>query len=96
MESSILNDALVVVDDLRQAIHAGEINVPISRGLLKKDQIYAELGEIITGRKKGRTNNRIITLFDSTGLAIEDIAVARLLYKKARKTSTGLYVSLVD
>jgi alanine dehydrogenase len=96
LESSILNDALVIVDDLRQAIHAGEINVPISRGLLKKDQIYAELGEIITGRKNGRTNNRIITLFDSTGLAIEDIAVARLLYEKARKTSTGLSVSLVD
>jgi len=51
LESSILNDALVVVDDLRQAIHAGEINVPISRGLLKKDQIYAELGEIITQKK---------------------------------------------
>ena len=96
LEPAILNEALLVVDDLRQASHAGEINVPLSKGLLKKDQIYAELGEIIAGRKKGRTDNQTITLFDSTGLAIEDIAVAKLLYNKALKTGTGRSVSLVD
>jgi alanine dehydrogenase len=96
LEPSILNDAMVVVDDLRQSIHAGEINVPVSKGLFKKQQIYATLGEIIIGRKKGRTDNRITTVFDSTGLAIEDIAVARLLYEKAQKTGTGLSVSLID
>jgi alanine dehydrogenase len=96
LEPAILNEALLVVDDLRQASHAGEINVPVSKGLLKKDQIYAELGEIIAGRKKGRTDNQTITLFDSTGLAIEDIAVAKLLYNKALKTGTGISVSLVD
>jgi alanine dehydrogenase len=96
LEPSILNDAMVVVDDLRQSIHAGEINVPVSKGLFKKQQIYATLGEIIIGRKKGRTDNRITTVFDSTGLAIEDIAVARLLYEKAQKTGTGLSVILVD
>jgi alanine dehydrogenase len=96
LEPAILNEALLVVDDLRQASHAGEINVPVSKGLLKKGQIYAELGEIIAGRKKGRTDNQTITLFDSTGLAIEDIAVAKLLYNKALKTGTGRSVSLVD
>jgi alanine dehydrogenase len=96
LEPSILNDAMVVVDDLRQASHGGEINVPISKGLFKKQQIYATLGEIITGIKTGRTDNKIITVFDSTGLAIEDIAVARLLYEKARNKGTGLAVNLVD
>jgi alanine dehydrogenase len=96
LEPSILNNAMVVVDDLRQSIHAGEINVPVSKGLFNQQQIYATLGEIITGRKTGRTDNRVITVFDSTGLAIEDIAVARLLYEKAKKTGTGLSVSLVD
>jgi alanine dehydrogenase len=96
LEPSILNDALVVVDDLRQASHGGEINVPLSKGLFKKQQIYATLGEIITGIKTGRTDNKIITVFDSTGLAIEDIAVARLLYEKARNKGTGLTVNLVD
>jgi alanine dehydrogenase len=96
LEPSILNDAMVVVDDLRQASHGGEINVPISKGLFKKQQIYATLGEIITGKKTGRTDNKTITVFDSTGLAIEDIAVARLLYEKARHKGTGLAVNLVD
>jgi alanine dehydrogenase len=96
LEPSILNDAMVVVDDLRQASHGGEINVPLSKGLFKKQQIYATLGEIITGIKTGRTDNKIITVFDSTGLAIEDIAVARLLYEKARNNGTGLTVNLVD
>jgi alanine dehydrogenase len=59
-------------------------------------QVYAELGEIVEGRKKGRTDDQVITLFDSTGLAIEDIAVAKLLYNKALKTGTGLRVNLVD
>jgi alanine dehydrogenase len=96
LEPSILNQAMVVVDDLRQASHGGEINVPISKGLFKKQQIYATLGEIITGKKTGRTDNKTITVFDSTGLAIEDIAVARLLYEKARNKGTGLTVNLVD
>jgi alanine dehydrogenase len=96
LEPSILNDAMVVVDDLRQASHGGEINVPLSKGLFKKQQIYATLGEIITGIKTGRTDNKTNTVFDSTGLAIEDIAVARLLYEKARNKGIGLSVNLVD
>ncbi len=96
LEPSILNNAWVIVDDLRQASHGGEINVPISKGLFKKQQIYATLGEIITGRKTGRPDNQIITVFDSTGLAIEDIAVGRLLYEKAKRLGTGLTVNLVD
>jgi ornithine cyclodeaminase/alanine dehydrogenase-like protein (mu-crystallin family) len=87
---------MVVVDDLRQAIHAGEINVPVAKGLFKKEQIYATLGEIMTGRKPGRMDDKTITVFDSTGLAIEDIAVAKLVYDKARESGTGMNVSLVD
>jgi len=96
LEPSILNDAIVVVDDLRQAIHAGEINVPISRGIYRKEQIFATLGEIIAGHKQGRTNNEMITVFDSTGLAIEDIAVAGLVYKKALQKGVGVSLNLVD
>ena len=96
LDPAILNDAMVVVDDLRQAIHAGEINVPVAKGLFKKEQIYATLGEIITGRKPGRMDDKTITVFDSTGLAIEDIAVAKLVYDKARQSGMGMNVSLVD
>jgi alanine dehydrogenase len=84
LEPSILKSAIVVVDDLRQAISSGEINVPIAHGLYSPGEIYATLGEIITGKKPFKRDNETITLFDSTGVAIEDIAVAKLIYEKAK------------
>lgn len=96
LEPSILNSAVVVIDEMTQAVHGGEINVPIAKGLFKPEQIYGTLGEIITGRKKGRTDDKAITIFDSTGLAIEDIATAKLLFQKASQTKTGLSFNLVD
>jgi len=92
LEPSILKEALVIVDDLKQAVAGGEVNVPISQGLFKAEQIHATLGEIITGRKPGRRDRKSITVFDSTGLAIEDIAVAKMIYEKAR--ASGGYQSM--
>lgn len=83
LEPSILSDAVVVVDDLRQASAAGEMNVPVAAGLYSVDDVYATLGEIIVGTKPGRTDDEAITVFDSTGVAIEDVAVARIIYEKA-------------
>lgn len=84
LEPALLKEAVLVVDDLKQASSAGEINVPWEKGLIGVKDIYATLGEIIIGKKPGRIDEKSITIFDSTGLAIEDIAVARLVYEKAR------------
>jgi len=92
LEPSILGEAILVVDDLAQASAAGEINVPIKKGLIAIEQVYATLAEIIAGEKQGRTDEKAVTVFDSTGLAIEDIAVANLVYKKAQQI--GGYLSL--
>ncbi len=92
LEPSLLNVATVVVDDLEQASAAGEINVPLRKGLFRIEQVYATLGEIIAAKKPGRKDERTITVFDSTGVAIEDIATARLIYEKAQKA--GNYLSL--
>ena len=92
LEPSILKEAMVVVDDLEQASAAGEINVPLKKGLFRIDQVYATLGEIIAGEKQGRRDEKAITVFDSTGVAIEDIAVARFIYEKAKQA--GGYLSL--
>lgn len=91
LDPAILKTATVVVDDLRQASSAGEINVPISKGLYSLEEVFANLGEIITMKKPGRKSNQDITVFDSTGVAIEDIAVAKLLYEKA--LASGNYPS---
>ena len=87
---------MVVVDDLQQAVAGGEVNVPISQGLFKVEQIHATLGEIITGRKPGRKDRHSITVFDSTGLAIEDIAVAKMIYEKARASGGYQSINFMD
>ncbi|MBA7617701.1 Delta(1)-pyrroline-2-carboxylate reductase [subsurface metagenome] len=96
LEPSILKEAIVIVDDLRQTSVAGEINVPITQRLFTVEEVYGTLGEIIAGKKQGRRDNNVITLFDSTGVAIEDVAVARLVYEKARQGDGYLSVELVQ
>jgi alanine dehydrogenase len=54
LDPNILKRAKIVVDDLEQAIHSGEINVPLSKGIITKKDVYAELSEIVIGLKPGR------------------------------------------
>lgn len=96
LEPMILKEAIVVVDDLTQASAAGEINVPLKTGLFGIDEVYATLGEIIIGKKQGRKDERAVTVFDSTGVAIEDIAVAKLIYEKAKQVGSYPLVNLVE
>lgn len=96
LEPSILKEAVVVVDDIRQASAAGEINVPITRSLFSVSDVYANLGELTTEKKQGRTDAETITIFDSTGVAIEDAAVGKLIYEKAKQAGTYLSLNLVD
>jgi alanine dehydrogenase len=95
LEPSILKEAIVVIDDLEQASHSGEINVPIQKGMYSISEIYGTLPEIVAGKKKGRTDIKAITVFDSTGIAVEDIAVAKLLFEKARQAGGYPSIDLV-
>jgi len=93
LEASLLAGGKIVVDDIEQASHSGEINVPLSEGLVKMDEIYGTLGEIMTNIKKGRENDDEITIFDSTGLAIQDIICAKLIYEKAKDTEIPVFLA---
>ena len=77
LDPALLLKAEVFVDDPCQAIHSGEINVPISTGRYDPARIAGTLGEVVTGQK-GRSSPDAITIFDSTGLAIQDLAIAAL------------------
>jgi alanine dehydrogenase len=83
--SDLTKSCRIVIDEWSQASHSGEINVPVSDGIITKKNIYAQLGEIVAGKKKGRTDNRQITLFDSTGLAIQDVSVAFTVFQRLDK-----------
>jgi alanine dehydrogenase len=89
LETALIKKARVVVDDWHQASHAGEVNVAVSAGALSEKDVAGQLGEIIVGKKKGRQSENDITVFDSTGLAIQDIATAKLLFQKAGKLKKG-------
>ncbi|MEE9217835.1 MAG: alanine dehydrogenase [Acidobacteriota bacterium] len=95
LESKLLTRARVIVDDREQAFHGGEVNVPLKEGLLLREQIHATLGEVVAGKKPGRENDEQITIFDSTGLAIQDLAVSRLAYDRCRERGLGTKVDLL-
>ncbi|KXB02689.1 alanine dehydrogenase [candidate division MSBL1 archaeon SCGC-AAA261F19] len=94
LDPKILKRAKIVVDDWEQASHSGEINVPFSRGMLTRDDIYSDICSIVAQKKEGRISEEEITVFDSTGLAIQDIATAWRVYQKAEKENVGEEVEL--
>jgi ornithine cyclodeaminase/alanine dehydrogenase-like protein (mu-crystallin family) len=71
---------------------AGDYLFAMREGAIAPEHIRAELGEILTGEKPGRTSHDEITLFKSLGLAIEDLAAANYLYRKAKELKAGVWV----
>ncbi len=94
LDPRLLQEATVVLDDMAQATESGEVNVPLHAGTYTREQIHGTLGEIVAGKKAGRVGTEI-TIFDSTGLAIQDLALARVLFDEARQKGLGTEVDLV-
>jgi ornithine cyclodeaminase/alanine dehydrogenase-like protein (mu-crystallin family) len=82
IDPTLIASTKVVADDLEQICSIGDTHHAISRGLMAKGDVYAELSEIVAGRKPARTNRDEIIVFDSTGVAIEDAAAPLLFMKK--------------
>ena len=80
LDPAILLKAEVFVDDPGQAAHSGEINVPVGTGRFDPARIAGTLGEVVIG-KRGRSSPDAVTIFDSTGLAIQDLAIAALILR---------------
>ncbi|HKZ93249.1 MAG TPA: alanine dehydrogenase [Candidatus Bathyarchaeia archaeon] len=95
IDSGILKRAKIVVDDWEQASLSGEINVPFSQGVLKKEDIWCSLGEIVAGLKQGRKSDDEITVFTSTGLAVQSAVTANIAYKKAMAHGLGQMIELL-
>lgn len=94
LDPAILKGARVIVDEMYQATHGGEVNVAISQGLMQEDDIAGTLSDVINGTTAGRTSDDQITVFDSTGLAIQDIAVAIVAYERAVEAGIGSTIEL--
>ena len=92
----IVTSAKLVIDDYEQCTHSGEINVPWSEGILSDEDLHGELGAIVAGKQPGRTAEDGVTVFDSTGLAIQDVAAAHVVYERASHGDNGTPFELVD
>ena len=87
--------ARVVIDHREASLaEAGDLLIPLQRGLMTQAHIYAELGEIAAGRKPGRTSAEEITLFKSVGVAVQDVAAASAVLEAARRLNLGTEVAL--
>ncbi len=90
----VLKQAAVYIDDIHQATGSGEINVPLSKGDFALDAIVGTLGDVVAG-KLPRPSPETTTVFDSTGLAIQDVALARAIYDAAEEREIGLEIDLI-
>lgn len=79
-----------VVDFIPQAFVVGDFKVPKEEGVIKEEDIYAELGEIVAGKKNGRESPEEITMFKATGLAIQDVGTASKVFELAMAKGVGI------
>jgi len=84
----------IVVDLLDQCAVIGDLHHALEQRLITKDDVHAELGEIIAGKKPGRTSEDEIIIFDSTGTALQDVAAAAIVYERAKSSGTGLLLNI--
>jgi alanine dehydrogenase len=96
IDSSLLLKSKIFIDCWEQASHSGEINIPLSEGIIQKKDISGKLGDVIIGKNPGRTSDDEITIFDSTGLAIQDITTAWKVYEKAKTLKLGHKINFLE
>jgi len=89
IDPALMASAKVVADSLEQSCAIGDTHHAIAQGLMRKEDVYAELSEIVARRKPGRTSEDEIIVFDSTGVAIEDAVAAVAVYKRAGASGVG-------
>jgi alanine dehydrogenase len=94
LDSELFSRNKVVVDLVEQCATIGELHHAIAARHINKEQVHAELGEIVAGKKPGRVDADEIIIFDSTGMALQDVAAAALVYEKAVKLSRGTAINL--
>ncbi|BAW32054.1 MAG TPA: alanine dehydrogenase [Methanothermobacter sp.] len=95
LDPRILIEGRIFVDSWEQASHSGEINVPLREGIISKEDIKGTLGQVIIGEVPGRTSEDEITIFDSTGLSVQDMATASLIYERALKEKRGIPINFM-
>ncbi|MDB6169827.1 MAG: ornithine cyclodeaminase [Verrucomicrobia bacterium] len=95
LEPALVAACAVVTDLTEQAAHVGELHHAVAAGLMTRAEVRGELGEVVIGQKRGRKFPGEITLFDSTGTALQDAAAAVCVYQRARDAGRGQEVEFL-
>jgi alanine dehydrogenase len=92
LEPALLGRSKLVVDVLEQCATIGELHHALDAGVMTNADVHGELGEVIAGVKPGRTSSDEIIVFDSTGMALQDVVAAAAVYEKAAAQGTGTLI----
>lgn len=93
LDPEIFREAKVFVDDMEHCIEAGEVEIPVKKGILAESSI-TEIGDLILGNVAGRTSDEDITIYDPAGMALLDIAAAKVALDLAEAKGLGAVVEL--
>ncbi len=94
IDCGLLASATVVTDVTAQCAAFGDLHHAIRAGLFSASHVHAELGEIVAGKRPGRTSEDEVTVFDSTGMALQDVAAAAAAFERAEAGRIGDLVAL--
>jgi ornithine cyclodeaminase/alanine dehydrogenase-like protein (mu-crystallin family) len=84
----------VVADDLEQCASMGDLHHAIDAGLMSRADVHAELAAVVAGQRPGRCHDDEVFVFDSTGVALWDVAAAAAAYERARREARGTPIDL--
>ncbi len=96
LDPALLASSKVVVDLLGQCATMGDLHHALRQGVMTTADVHAELGEVILGRKPGRTSPHDVVVFDSTGTALQDVAAASIVYEKAIRNKKGMTLQFFE
>lgn len=94
LDPALFRSARVVVDSLAQCAVIGDLHHAMDAGAITREGVHADLGEIVAGHKTGRENDAQTIVFDSTGVALSDVAAAALVYQRAVAAGRGAAIRL--
>lgn len=94
IDEQLFSGTRVFVDDVIQAINVGETEIPYKKEIISENDIISEIGSVILGKTSGRLSNEEITIFDSTGIALQDLLTAHYILEQAHDKKMGIIANL--
>lgn len=94
IDPEIFKGAKIYADDLAQCIRVGEMEIPLIDGVIEKEDVTGEIGDLLSGNIAGREDEKETTIFDATGLYILDLVAAKVAIEKAKDAHVGIEVEM--